>query len=157
MLYYIHSEILKIFVLINSCVEPKGVVDSTTEEKKIRELNQTLFRAEEQRDLDAVMRCLAPDVVFHPPNEGALSGAVAIQGFYENFFKLPYTALSGAPDTIVVSSAGELAYDMGKCQIVLETPDGQIQSNVKYLVIWRKIEEEWKCAALSWNSSDPAD
>ena len=55
--------------------------------------------------------------------------------------------LSFAPEQIVVSSSGDMAMDRGTYRLGPETG--------KYVVVWRKVDGDWKVAADIFNSDNP--
>jgi ketosteroid isomerase-like protein len=59
------------------------------------------------------------------------------------------------PEQIVLSSSGDMALDRGTYQLMI-APSGRAQNDTgKYVVVWRKIGNEWKAAADIFNSDRP--
>jgi ketosteroid isomerase-like protein len=66
--------------------------------------------------------------------------------------RTPGFDLTFAPEQIVVSSSGDMALDRGTYSLTI-APDGTTQTDTgKYVVVWRKIDHEWKAAADIFNS-----
>jgi len=130
-------------------------VDTESIEAQIRQADLALLRAEEQRDLEGVMDLIAPHAVFQPPGYPPIVGHEAIRQFYESqWFKLPFTEISGTPETIVVGSAGDMAYFDGRSQMVVEISGERMVAAGKYLGVWQKISGKWKLAAISWSANE---
>jgi ketosteroid isomerase-like protein len=135
-----------------------AAVDTGSIEAQIRQADLALLRAEGQRDLDGVMKFIAPDAVFQPPGYPPIVGYDAIRQFYETqWFKLPFVEISGRAETIVVGSSGDLAYFDGRSQLVLEISGERTVATGKYLGVWRNIEGQWKLAAISWSANEITD
>ena len=63
--------------------------------------------------------------------------------------------LTFAPEQIVVSASGDMALDRGTYRLAV-APGGTPQTDTgKYVVVWRKIGNEWKAAADIFNSDGP--
>ena len=124
---------------------------------QIRQADQALLQAEEQRDLESAMALVAPHAVFHPPGLPAIVGNEAIRRFYEQrWFTIPYVEISGQADTIVVAASGDLAYLDGRSHLMLEISGEQVLSEGKYLGVWQRIEGHWRLVAISWTANEPA-
>jgi ketosteroid isomerase-like protein len=68
----------------------------------------------------------------------------------------PGFELTFAPEQIVVSSSGDMALDRGTYRLSV-APDGTKQVDTgKYVVVWRKVDGQWKAAADIINSDLPA-
>jgi ketosteroid isomerase-like protein len=124
---------------------------------QVRQADQALLKAEEQRDLEGAMVLIAPHAVFQPPGLPAIEGDEAIRRFYEqHWFTLPYVEISGQADTIVVAASGDLAYLDGRSHLMLEISGEQVLSEGKYLGVWQRIEGHWRLVAMSWTANEPA-
>jgi ketosteroid isomerase-like protein len=131
---------------------PSAVSDLAEE---IRQADQSLLRAEGQRDLEATMTLVAPTAVFQPPGFPPISGRDAIRRFYEEqWFTLPFTEISGIADTIVVAASRDLAYIDGRSRLVLDVSGDRIVAEGKYLGVWQKTEGEWLLVAISWTANE---
>jgi ketosteroid isomerase-like protein len=141
---------------LGGCDHPKSSpTGNESLEAEIRQADQALLRAEEQRNLDGVMGFIAAHAVFQPPGHSPIVGREAIRQFYETqWFKLPFIEISGAPETIVVGSSGDLAYLDGRSRMVVEISGERTVASGKYLGVWQKISGEWKLAAISWSANE---
>ena len=156
MFHNIFFTILLILLIIIGCTkDSQKTVNLTVEIEKLLDANKAWFEAEKNRDLDNIMPYVAKNAVFQPQDAPSFSGYETIKSFYLDLFKLNYTDIGGKSDTIIVSSSGDIAYDIGENYIIFDTPDGKIKSEGKYLAIWRKIEDNWKVVAISWSGNAP--
>lgn len=145
-------------VLVFGCTGTSGSsedLEATVDQ--IRQADQALLQAEEQRDLERAMALVAPQAVFQPPGLPAIVGAEAIRRFYEErWFRIPYVEISGHVETIVVAASGDLAYLDGRSHLMLEISGEKVLSEGKYLGVWQKIEGQWRLVAISWTANEPA-
>jgi len=135
----------------------KKEVDVEAEKQVIRDMLKTVFEVEQQKDVDAIMGLgfFAEDVVVQPPNMPQSKGLEAVRNFYTEFFKILVSSEGGLTE-IIISEAGDMAWDYGWTRAVYEGPDGPIEDEGKYLEVWKKIDGEWKIVALSFSSDKPA-
>jgi ketosteroid isomerase-like protein len=125
--------------------------------EQIRQADQALLQAEEQRDLESAMALVAPHAVFQPPGLPAIAGHEAIRRFYEQqWFTLPFVEIFGKAETIVVAASGDLAYLDGRSHLTLEISGENVTSEGKYLGVWQRIEGHWRLVAMSWTANEPA-
>ncbi len=131
--------------------------DLDAEAAVIREANRAWLAAEREGNVDAIMSFIAEDAVFQPQEAPPFSGLETIRQFYEDFFSLGGVDISAGPEEVVLSSSGDLAYDIGTNYLVTEGPEGQTRSELKYLGVWKKMEGQWLCVAISWSTNVPTE
>ena len=130
-------------------------VDLQAEAATIHALSRQWQAAVNARDLDACLEFYAPGAVEMQPNSPAIMGLPAIRAWFETGLLQPGITNSFAPDTIEVAASGDLAYDRGTYRFAMETPSGRVEDVGKYLMIWRKIDGEWKVEVDISNSDQP--
>jgi uncharacterized protein (TIGR02246 family) len=146
--------LLALAVLFSACSQAPAI-DLQAEKEQIRQLNQQWYAAENRKDLDAIMQqFLAEECILQVPGIEPLEGHEAIRTFMEVFFQ-SLVSVSGEPTQIVVSASGDLAYDWGATHAVLEGPEGRVDDEQKYLIVWQKVDGEWKAVAGSFSSNLP--
>lgn len=80
-------------------------------------------------------------------------GHEAIREWFGAWLPDPNVTNSFKPEVIEVVASGELAYERGTYEFAIGTEAGRIEDIGRYLVIWKKIEGEWK-AAVDISNSD---
>ena len=136
-------------------VTEEPVVDIAAEEEAIRKLTIDWFADELRRDMEASLSYLAPDAVLQLEGAPTIVSTTAIRAAYEEFFKLPFTDWVMEPRIIVVAASGDLAYDIGSFKMVFEGPEGRTEAPQKSTIIWRKLEDQWKCVVLAFSNDIP--
>jgi ketosteroid isomerase-like protein len=105
-----------------------------------------------QKDAAGIAQLYAEDGRIMPPNAKASVGRAAIQQQWQAMMQAPGFELTFAPAQVIVSSAGDMAIDIGTYRYAQSGPEGQIVDNGKYVVAWRNIGGEWKAVADIFNS-----
>lgn len=91
-----------------------------------------------------------------PPNGPIGKGHGAIEKTWAGMMAAPGFDLNFTPDQIIVSGSGDMALDRGTYRLSMQ-PDGKAVSDTgKYVVVWRKVDGDWKAAADIFNSDLPA-
>jgi uncharacterized protein (TIGR02246 family) len=94
----------------------------------------------------------AEDAVILPPGGDAVKGSEAIAAFWQ-------AAIDASPGTTVelkqteLHNLGDVAVEVGS--FVDTAADGSHADHGKYLVLWKRIDGEWKLVRDIWNSSMP--
>ena len=79
-------------------------------------------------------------------------GREASYAFMKPFIEDVLISIDGKPTQLEVSASGELAYDLGNSTAIVNSPDGPVEDKQKYLIIWKKIDGNWKAVAGSFSS-----
>jgi ketosteroid isomerase-like protein len=131
-------------------------IDIEAEKQVIKDVVTAAFEAEQQKDLDGILSAYAEDVIAQLPNMPQIKGLEALRNFYTEYFKI-LVSIEGWSTEITVSKSGDMAWDYGGSQSVINGPDGPIEDEMKYLQVLKKINGEWKCVAISASSDKPAE
>lgn len=124
-------------------------VDVAAEAAAIMQLERDWSAMFGAGDVDAIMNLHAADAVQFPDGMEAVVGQEALRASWEAFAAMEDLNISWEPTAAFVSPDGNMAYDYGTS--LMETPDGAVPG--KYLVVWVKVDGEWKVAADMFNSN----
>ena len=125
------------------------------DEQAIRGIVDTWVQLIKAKDAAAIAALYSEDGAVMPPNAPIGKGRNAIQQTWASMMQTPGFDLAIVPDQIIVSSSGDMALDRGTYRLAV-APDGKAQTDTgKYVVVWRKIGNEWKAAADIFNSDLP--
>jgi ketosteroid isomerase-like protein len=113
-------------------------------------------RPVEKRDLDAIMGFYASDATAAWPDAPAIYGADGIRAGWAEVLKTPGLVLRFTPERIEIANAGDIAVDFGKIESEFDGPTGKVQDVAKYLLVWQKVDGQWKARYDSFNSNQPA-
>jgi uncharacterized protein (TIGR02246 family) len=139
--------LLPVFLLCNSCSQKK--TDVTGE---IQEANAQFMEDFSNGDANAVAAHYTEDGSIYPPNNEVLTGHEAIANFWGGAMN------SGVEkvllETVTAEGYGDLAIEEGRYK--LYTTGDQMIDQGKYLVTWKKENNEWKLVRDIWNTSNPS-
>ncbi len=147
--FYQLSVIFMLTVLFTNCTSPASVepVDITEE---IQALNEVFGEAFSNGDAAAVAARYTTDGKLYPPNSEMMEGQKAIEAYWQGAMD---AGLTGAKlETLSATAYGDVAYEIGKVDIFAGE---QVVDKAKFIVIWKKVEGEWKMHEDIWNSSMP--
>jgi uncharacterized protein (TIGR02246 family) len=133
-----------------------AAVDTGADEQAIRGQVDRWLELVRAKNAAGIAALYAEDGAVMPPNAPIGKGSAAIQQTWASMMATPGFGLTFVPEQILVSSSGDLALDRGTYKLTI-APDGPAQTDTgKYVVVWRKIDGEWKVAADIFNSDLPA-
>jgi len=136
--------------------EVAASVSSAAEEEAIRGQVARWLELIKSKDAAAISQMYVEDGAFMPANAPIGKGRAAIEQNWAGMMSTPGFDLTFAPEQITVSASGDMALDRGTYRLVV-APDGKEQIDTgKYVVVWRKVDGEWKAAADIINSDLPA-
>jgi len=133
-----------------------AALDTGADEQAIRGQVDHWLQLVKAKDAAGIAALYAEDGAVMPPNGPIGKGRAAIQQTWASMMKTPGFDLTFVPEQIIVSSSGDMALDRGTYKLAV-APHGTAQADTgKYVVVWRKIDGEWKAAADIFNSDLPA-
>ena len=136
-------------------VNGTAAVDTGADEQAIRGQVDRWLQLVKAKDAASIAELYAEDGVVMPPNAPIGKGRAAIQQTWASMMGTPGFSLTFTPEQVVLSSSGDMALDRGTYQLTV-APSGKTQNDTgKYVVVWRKIGNEWKAAADIFNSDGP--
>lgn len=84
-----------------------------------------------------------------PPNGEPISDHAAIGAFWQGAMD---SGVKGAKlETVEVEGMGKTAVEIGR--FALSDAEGNVLDHGKYIVIWKKVDGQWKLHRDMWNSS----
>lgn len=132
------------------------VKSAATDEQAIRGANERWLQLIRSKDASGIGQLYAQDAVALPEYEKAAIGREAIAKLWGRQMQTPNYALTFGTDQLIFSTSGDMALDRGWYRFSAKGPKGPINDTGKYVVVWRKIDGEWKVAADIYNTDLPA-
>jgi ketosteroid isomerase-like protein len=129
-----------------------GIAETGTEEEAIFALEREWSSRFAQGDVDWIVAAHAPDAQQFPPNAPPVVGLDALRAAWQGMADTEGLSLSWQPTRAYVSSSGDMAWDHGTGK--LTNPDGRTQ-DVKYVVVWHRIDGEWKIVMDMFSPNSP--
>jgi ketosteroid isomerase-like protein len=87
-----------------------------------------------------------------PPNGATVSGRAALQSFWQAVMDAGIKSVK--LETLELELCGDMAYEVGKA--TLSGEGGAVADVVKFVVVWKQEDGQWKWHRDIWNSNSPA-
>jgi ketosteroid isomerase-like protein/quercetin dioxygenase-like cupin family protein len=140
---------------VAACASATSAGNTADETSAIRATNRQFEQAIAARDAATLATFYAPDARVNPPNAPTVTGAAAIQGLWQDAFRIPDFQLAFTPERLDIATSGDMALDAGVFRFRGTGPDGPMTEEGNYAVTWRKTAEGWKIVSEMWHSSRP--
>jgi uncharacterized protein (TIGR02246 family) len=130
--------------------------DMSADEQKIRALDQQWVAAVQAKDAAASAGFYAADGALLAQNAPIAKGSAAVAAAWQGLLGMKNIDLTFAPTEVTVSAGGDLAYDIGTYALSFDGDKGPVKDVGKYVVVWKKVDGQWKVAADIFNSDGAA-
>lgn len=141
------------FLVASSAAGCVAMGDPATVEQEIRDLDKKWVGAVVRGDLAMIVGLYAPDGAFLLPNAPPAVGPEAVGAAWKGLMSLPNVSLNFRPTRIDVAASGDLATDIGTYDLTFSGESGRVRDEGKYVVVWKKINGEWKVLVDILNSN----
>jgi len=131
-------------------------VDTKADEGAIRQQVTRWLQLVAAKDAAGIAQFYTEDGAVMPPNAPIAKGHASIQKTWASMMSSPGFDLTFAPEEIVLSSSGDMALDRGTYRLTIASSGRPQTDTGKYVVVWRKVDGEWKAAADIFNSDLPS-
>ncbi|HEX4424675.1 MAG TPA: nuclear transport factor 2 family protein [Terriglobales bacterium] len=129
---------------------PLGTPGLSRSEAAVRKMTQDWVQACNTKHLDDLVEIYHPDAIVLRPNVPPVRGTAAIREF---FFSVLDAGLGEVElEPIRVELAGEIAYEAGRCKMLVPHMGKRREERGKYLVTLARQAGEWKILADCWSS-----
>ena len=146
-IYY--SFIIYVFCfLVISCAAPKE--DSSQISEGISKTNESFMSAVSNGDAAGVAAQYTDDAQLMAPNADLVTGKQEIQNAMQGFVDAGINGI--ILESTEIEGIGNMAFEVGKYTLSV---DENIIDNGKYIVIWKKVGEDWKLHRDIFNSNIP--
>ena len=131
---------------------PAGAGEVRAEQQKIRALSKLWVAAVAAKDVKTIAGLYTSDGMFLAPNAPRVDGREAIGKAWGGLLSLPGVSLTFEPTRIDISTSGDMAADIGTYKLGFDSKNGRVRDTGKYVVVWKKIDAEWKAFADIFNT-----
>lgn len=123
------------------------VVDLAKAAAEIRATDARWLAAAKSRDAAKAASFWSDDAMLIYPEMQPIVGKKALLDYVEGSFKDPDFSITFAPDTIVVASSGDMAYEIAIDTITYNDGKKRVTTMNNSVVVWRKQSDgQWKAA-----------
>jgi ketosteroid isomerase-like protein len=117
----------------------------------IEAVNRKFEAAFSGKDAAALTALYTSDATVMPPNAPGATGTAAISALWAQV--VPTITGTVTLNTVDVESHGAVAHERGT--FVMKDASGKVIETGKYLVIWKKVDGQWKLFNDIWNGDAP--
>ncbi len=153
---------MMIVLFVSSFIFCSCTHDIGKETAAVRARSKAVTTAEESMNIPEIMKYWAKDAIVQPAGMPQIQGKEAIIKLYHQMFgdtamKLKsFTSSSINSPNISVAQSGDIAFDYGTNKFVWSTAKGELVEMGKYLIVWKKINDDWYVSAISFTSDGEA-
>lgn len=137
----------------------RGARDTrAADERAIRDASDVdWLKAAQEKDVERVLSFYADDASVCPPNARIATGKEAIRALWSQLLGSPGFTVNWKTGKVEVSTAGDLAYQLGTYEITVTGPKSKpLTDRGKYVAVWKKqADGQWKVVLDIWNSNPP--
>lgn len=134
-------------------LNPAGQVN---DEQIIRANIASFSRYYMNKQYDSLALSYTEDAKIMPPGADIISGRSAIKSRW--ILPEGVDVLMHKVTPIEIEVKGNRAFDMGYYEGTTKRKDGsEVSWKGKYIIVWKKVESDWKIYADVWNRIDPSD
>ena len=123
-----------------------------TADREIRAIIPAWLDAVRHKDTEAIARIYAEDGRFMVPNAPIAEGRAAVAATWAHLLSLPGVALTFGPTHIEAAASGDLAFEVGAYVLAFDRGGQRTEDRGKYVVVWKRVDGDWKAAADILNS-----
>ena len=132
------------------------IANVENEQHRIQALSFELLEAERNKDIEKTLSFFTEDSVLQAPDAPQVEGLDGVRAILDEMYQLPMEHFESGHEKIVVCSDGDMAYELGWYRMPFEGPDGFVEEEGKYTIVWRKVDGDWKYLVGCWNSNEPS-
>ncbi len=131
------------------CLRNQNAAINTIEKEKILEASKKFSEAYIRKDYDTMASAYTSDAKLFPLNTDIIIGTAAIK---KRWMQGTSQILEHQMKPEEVNFMGNYAYDYGYYQGISKAEDGtKTPFKGKYVVVWKKVEDDWKMYLDIWN------
>ena len=110
--------------------------------------NQRFMDAFSRNDAADIAALYTEDAKLLPPGAPMMTGKQAVQSFWQAAMDMGIT--DAKLETVELESQGNLASEIGRFTLTIQQESTKMEG--KYVVVWKKEDEDWKLHFDIWNT-----
>ena len=150
--------ILCSLALLTACASGSNDVIPGDAEGAVARQNQAFMAAAHAGAVDQLMNFYSDSAVVMPPNAPAMTGRDAVRQFWTGFLGT-YDVDARLITDDIQQSCDDMAAERGHFTLTMTPKNGGLPmtDNGKYVVVWRKVNGQWRAAMDIFNSDKPVE
>lgn len=147
---------LALMILVGCGAQPE--IDMEAERNALLGVDRAWFEAYSNSNspADVFAEKVADDGTLLPPGAPLAQGREAVREAIAALEAMPGFSVTWSPTEAQVGSGGDLGLTMGSYEMKMESPEGPIRIEGKYLTVWKKqADGTWMVTADMFNANGP--
>ncbi len=145
-----------VLVFVIALVSSTLAAEMNSDEVAIRTLNTAWLQHIADHNAVACANMYADDGAIMPPGQAGAKGREAIRAVWQGMFDMPGFSLTFETEKIAISTAADMALDVGTYVLTIGEGNARVIDNGKFVIGWVKRDGEWKIATDIFNSNGPS-
>jgi ketosteroid isomerase-like protein len=108
-------------------------------------------------DIPGIMVPIVDDTELYPPNQPSIKGRKAIRESYEPLQGMKFESYEHKIERVEFSESGDLGYIMLTASHSAFVEGVLHEDEIKGVIVWKKIDNEWKVMVDCWNLDSPKE
>jgi uncharacterized protein (TIGR02246 family) len=119
---------------------------------EIRAANRNFMDRYKRGDAAGVAALYTEDAKLLPPDSQMMDGTDAIRSFWQGAMDMGVK--EATLETVDVESRDDLAYEIGRYTLVIQSKGGEsTTAKGKYVVVWKNRDDVWRLHVDIWNGN----
>jgi uncharacterized protein (TIGR02246 family) len=132
--------------------------DVAAARRAVRSADSAFAAAAAAHDLEGSVASLTTDAIMFAPDQPPIIGREAIRTYMRESFATPHFSVTWTTDTVVVASAGDMAYSFARSRYTFPArvgaPGTVDTAYGKGVSVWRRdADGRWRTVADIWNGA----
>jgi uncharacterized protein (TIGR02246 family) len=117
---------------------------------EIRAANRSFMDCFKRGDAAGLAALYTGDAKLLPPDSQMMDGTDAIRSFWQGAMNMGVK--EATLETVEVESRDDLAYEIGRYTLVIQSKGGEsTTAKGKYVVVWKNLDGGWRLHVDIWN------
>lgn len=154
---YSVSTLISMAILLSaaSCQETPPATDFAKLEAEVRDMFPLTVQLFEQKDVEGLVNRFTPEGTLKITGNPIVAGHEALRVNYTGVTQLEDFRISFDVVKIEISQAGDMAYALVNTDVSFITPGGSFADRGKSLIVFKRVNDQWKIAAENISSEAP--
>ena len=146
------TAILILFLITPACTHRTEKPDLAVLEAQVKDMFTLSMRLFEEKNLDGLVDRFTSDGTLKLPDAPVVKGHEALRNNYTGVIQLENFSIQLNPYHIEISETGDMAYALADFQVSFNTPGGPFSDQGTTLMVFKRVNGEWKIAAENLSS-----
>ena len=143
---------LILFLIFPSSAQGTEKPDFAVLEAEVKDMFTLSLKLFEEKNLDGLVERFTSDGTLKLPDAPIVKGHEALRNNYSGVMQLENFSIQLNPYHIEISEKGDMAYALADFKVSFNTPGGSFSDQGTTLMVFKRVNGEWKIAAENLSS-----